>query len=639
MRVGLVPRAAAWCVLYLVLMAGVAAVVLAAVVEQREASRLAARADRLRADTQQAERQLLDLDRTERGYLVSHEPALLTSWSAQHGRFTDRLGGLQQQARERHQTELIRRLREDSRSYVQDHALPTLQAARDGRSDGGPVLRDGDRRVAVLRADLDNLAAAEERLAARQDRRAGTLARTAVVGVVAGVAASALFCGGVQAYLNWVVVQPIRRAAAMAGRLEHGELDARVPPTGAGEARRLARALNAMGASTQRSVAQLVRYGRTQAALRRVAVRVAQGASPAEALDAVATEIGRLIGTDDVHIVRYDDSAGTVVAAWGPNGIRIPVGALVPLEGDSIAASVHRSGQPARMDDYDSAVGPLAARLRASNIRAAVGAPIIVEGRLWGVVTAAVTGDRPLAAEAAERLGDSTELIATTVANAQARADLAASRARVVVAADQARRRIERNLHDGVLQQLIAVAMGLRAADERIPPELPHAHGELAAVTDRLAAVVDDLREISRGIHPMILSDRGLGPALKVLARRGGLPAELRLDLRERPPEPVEYAAYCIAVEAADNAAKHARASHVRIEANTNGGELRLSVSDDGVGGADPARGAGLIGLADRVQALGGSITITSPPGEGTHVEATLPLDSATIAAAAARLG
>ncbi|MEV6927274.1 HAMP domain-containing protein [Dactylosporangium sp. NPDC051485] len=640
MRLGLVARTAVWCALYALLMAGVAAVVLAAVAERRQADRAAARAAQVRADVVRAEYQLLDLDRTERGYLVTHDAGLLGSWSAQQDRLADRIDALQRSGQDPRQAERARRLSLDTHSYVQDHALPALRAAQAGSpgTSGPAALRDGDRRIALLHDELDDLAASDERLAEARDQRADALVQVMRVAAVTGIVASVLVGVCLVGYLERAVVRPLRRAAGAAGEMAQGRLEARVPEGGAGEIGRLARAFNAMGGSMQRSVAQLVRYGRTQAALRRVATRIAQGASPAEALDAVVVELGRLVGTDGAHIVRFDDGEGTVLAAWAAEGIPAQVGARLPLDGDSVSARVYRTGRPARMDDYAEAAGPLAARMREHNVRAAVGAPIIVEGRLWGVVTATVHGEQPLAAEAEERVADYTELVATTIANAQTRADLAASRARVVVAADQVRRRIERHLHDAIQQQLIAVHIGLGAAQEGVPPDLPHVRQGVASATERLGEVLDQLREMSRGIHPAILTDRGLGAALKTLARRSGVPAQVELDLSRRLPEPVEVAAYYIAVETLDNAAKHADATFVRIEAADSDRAVRLSVSDDGAGGADPERGSGLLSLADRVHALGGSLVVTSPPGGGTRVEAELPLDSVPLAAATARL-
>lgn len=242
-------------------------------------------------------------------------------------------------------------------------------------------------------------------------------------------------------------------------------------------------------------------------------------------------------------------------------------------------------------------------------------------------MAACTTQPTPLTGDIEARLADYTDLVAAAIASAQAHADLAASRTRVMVTADQARRQIERNLHDGIQQHLVALALQLRETEPRIPSEMSDVRERLSAVTGGLTSVLDDLREISRGIHPAILSEGGLRPALKTLARRCAVPVDVDLYVDGRLPEPVEVAAYYIAAEALANATKHAHATHVSIKTAVHDGWLRLSIADDGVGGADPARGSGLIGLTDRVEALGGTITISSPPGRGTHLQAELPIE------------
>jgi signal transduction histidine kinase len=385
---------------------------------------------------------------------------------------------------------------------------------------------------------------------------------------------------------------------------------------------------NIVNDSLEHNHEDLAQVVETQTALRRVATLVARGVPPSEILDAVAAELGRLIGTDGAHIVRYEaDGTETVVAAWGAPGIQIPVGTRLSLEGRSVSATVLRSGRAARIDSYEGAPGPLAAHLREHGVRSAAGAPIYVEGRLWGIVTASRTREKPLAPDAEARLADYTDLVATAIANTQARADLVASRARVVVATDQARRRIERDLHDGIQQRLVSLALDVRDAEARLPVHMSEHRARLSALANELTGVLDDLREISRGIHPAILSEGGLGPALKALARRSTSPVELDLHLESRLPEPIEVAAYYVVAEALANAAKHAHASVVRVGALIRDGRLHVSVRDDGVGGADPARGSGLIGLTDRVEALGGTLTLDSPAGHGTSLQVDLPIN------------
>jgi signal transduction histidine kinase len=210
----------------------------------------------------------------------------------------------------------------------------------------------------------------------------------------------------------------------------------------------------------------------------------------------------------------------------------------------------------------------------------------------------------------------------------RSRAELTASRARIVTATDQTRRRIERDLHDGVQQRLVSLLLAQRMAEMMVPPGLSELQARLCEVADGLAGAMEELREIAHGLHPAILAERGLRPALKTLARRSAVPVELDLCTETRLPEPVEVAAYYIVSEALTNTAKHARASVVHVAVEVRHGVLELSIRDDGCGGADPACGSGLIGLTDRVDALGGTIEVASPVGQGTTLRVRLPVEA-----------
>jgi signal transduction histidine kinase len=285
---------------------------------------------------------------------------------------------------------------------------------------------------------------------------------------------------------------------------------------------------------------------------------------------------------------------------------------------------VWRTGRAAQVDEEawagrsDAAAGGL----RELGIRSMVASPVIVEGRLWGVVNA-LSRRGPFPADTTDRMADFTELVATAVGNAQSRAELAASRARIVAAADEARRRIERDLHDGAQQRLVALVLRLREAGEPAERDL---RIDLVAAAAGLMEVLDDLREISRGIHPAILSKAGLPMALRTLGRRSAVPVTIDVRIRGRLPEPVEVGAYYVVSEMLTNAAKHARASVVEVDAAVENGTLRVCVRDDGVGGADPERGSGLVGLKDRIDALGGTFSVHSPLGGGTTVTCELPV-------------
>jgi signal transduction histidine kinase len=375
------------------------------------------------------------------------------------------------------------------------------------------------------------------------------------------------------------------------------------------------------------SRAGVTRLAEEQAALRRVATLVAGGAPPEEVFAAVTEEAGQLLAADQTTLSRYEsDGTVTVVAGWSTINNALPVGARLKLGGKNLTTLIWQTRRPARIDSYADGSGALAAAIRDARVRSGVGTPIIVQDRLWGVMDASSTGEQPLGSGTEARLASFTELVATAIANAESRSDLDASRGRIVAASDEARRRIERDLHDGAQQRLVSLGLALRAAQTAVPPQLGGLEGELTNVAEGLANVLDELREMARGIHPAILAKGGLGSALKTLARRCPVPVELDVRAQARLPERVEVAAYYVVSEALTNAAKHAHASVVNVEVETVEGALRLRVRDDGVGGADPVRGSGLIGLKDRVEALGGTLAVQSPARAGTTLRVELPL-------------
>jgi signal transduction histidine kinase len=363
-----------------------------------------------------------------------------------------------------------------------------------------------------------------------------------------------------------------------------------------------------------------------QAALQRVATLVARAAPQGELFSSVTEEVGRLLQADHTTMSRYEsDGTATIIAGWHRDGDHLPVGTRRPLGGKNLVTLVSESGESARMDNYTDVSGALAEVILELGSRSGVGAPIIVEGGLWGVMIAGAVGDVPLPAESEARLASFTELAATAIANAHSRSALAASRARVVAAADETRRRIERDLHDGAQQRLVSLGLDLRAVQAALPPELGDLDSELARVGDEFTQVLDDLREFARGIHPAILAEGGLGPALKVLARRSPVPVMLDLRAEARLPERVEIATYYVVSEALTNVAKHAHAAVVHVRVEVIDGSLRVAVEDDGEGGADPTQGSGLVGLKDRVEALDGTIMIRSTHGKGTSVQVEVP--------------
>ncbi len=377
-------------------------------------------------------------------------------------------------------------------------------------------------------------------------------------------------------------------------------------------------------AETRRAADQVSQLAQRQAALRRVATLVARGVSPAEVFTAVADEVAHALRVQNCVLVRYsgNESCELVAAHDKVQLDKIPVGGVFPLDGENVAAMVFQSGTTARMDSHEYATGPIAAAVRGVGIRSAVGAPIEVDGRLWGAAVIASSGPEPHPPHTEAQLADFAELVATAIGNAQARDELMASRARLVTAGDEARRRIERNLHDGAQQRLVTLRLRLQSLQASLPVD-GRVQLEIAELADEVAAASEELRQLSRGIHPAVLSNAGLGPALRVLSRRFAMPVELRVDVARRLPKSVEVAVYYVVAEALTNAAKHAHPSMVTVTVEADDARVRLWVSDDGIGGADP-HGSGLIGLRDRVEALGGRLDVTSCHGEGTTLAAEI---------------
>jgi signal transduction histidine kinase len=258
--------------------------------------------------------------------------------------------------------------------------------------------------------------------------------------------------------------------------------------------------------------------------------------------------------------------------------------------------------------------------MKRMGMRSSVATPIIVDGRLWGVIGASSIRAL-LSVDSERRLLNFTELVATAIADAESRSQLAASRARIVAASDETRRRVERDLHDGVQQRLVSLALEVRAAQSALPPAVIEVRAELSHVVEGLNGTLDELREISRGIHPAILSEGGLGPALRTLARRAPIPVALDVRVEDKLSDGVDVAAYYAVSELVTNTAKHAHASTINVAVTSAAGVVHIVARDDGIGGADPARGSGLVGLRDRVEALGGTISVWSPKGEGTAIE------------------
>jgi signal transduction histidine kinase len=578
------------------------------------------------------EKLVIDLETGLRGFVITRQGRFLDPWNEARAAFPRQAGMLERLvADDPGHLRRVRRITQEVRSYIRDYATPLVAAARRGEASARSVAttEEGRRRVDGLRAEFDRLTATERARITAREESADAAARRAVAVGVAGIGGSIVLILVFTGYLTRVIVQPIRRASSMAGRLAGGDLSARVPVTGVAEIRALEQSFNTMATSLAASRDELTRLLEEQAALRRVATLVARTVSASELFETVTREVGLLSGADLARMERYEaDGTVTGVGAWSRDAEQqLVVGTRIALEGVSIAALVRDSGGPVRVDTFAQASGPIAEEARALGIRSSVGCPIVVQGRLWGVIAASSKSEAPFAPDTESQIAEFTELVATAVANAEARAELAASRARIVSAADETRRHIERDLHDGTQQRLISLGLELRLAQSTVPPELTELREEIGRAAMELGGVTDDLREISRGIHPAILSEGGLGPALRTLARRSAIPVELEVRPERRFPAPVEVAAYYVVSESLANAAKHARASVAEVLVEARDGVLDLTVRDDGVGGADPGRGSGLAGLTDRVEALGGTLSVVSSAGEGTLLHVELPIE------------
>jgi PAS domain S-box-containing protein len=377
-----------------------------------------------------------------------------------------------------------------------------------------------------------------------------------------------------------------------------------------------------------RDVTESRRAAEERAALRRVATLVTRAPAPTEMFDAVAAEVGQLLPAEDTAMLRYeDDETAIVVATWGKRAHDLTVGTRLTLEGHNVTGIVYRTGRPARIDNYATATGVIGTHLREVGTRSAVGCPIVVEGRLWGAMVAAQGVAEPLPEGTEPRMSAFTELVATAMSNIEARSELAASRARIVAATDDERRRVVRDLHDGAQQRLVHTVVTLKLARRALEQGDEAAPTLLADALDHAEQANVELRELAHGILPAVLIRGGLHAGVEALASRMPVPIDVGVCVG-RLPAAAEATAYFVVAEALTNIAKHARARRAEVTARVQDGTLRVRVRDDGVGGAQPA-GSGLVGLGDRVAALDGRLRVESPSGGGTLVAADIPCPAA----------
>lgn len=363
-------------------------------------------------------------------------------------------------------------------------------------------------------------------------------------------------------------------------------------------------------AEWRQSMSELLEEQRT---LRRIATLVAGGRPSEEVLDEIVRGVGRLFDARAVHAVRWDgvQNEVTVLRAWTAGAYPAPApGTTLQCDPESAVIQLLETGYASRTTGADSAIA----------------APIIMNAALRGAVVAERPPGEPFPEGAEARLRSFADLAAQSVSNERAQEDVRRSRERVVLEGDAARQRLERNLHDGAQQRLVAVLMRLRVALRQIEDNPAHARGLLDQAVNELTHALEELRDLARGLHPAILTDRGLGPALEVLVRRSPYPVDLRFEVEGELPTSAAAGAYYVIAEALTNAAKYARPTRISVAARSDATSVHVEVADDGVGGATISEGSGLLNLSDRVAALGGRFTVASPPGEGTAVRAWIPL-------------
>jgi signal transduction histidine kinase len=398
-------------------------------------------------------------------------------------------------------------------------------------------------------------------------------------------------------------------------------------PLAAGTESRIAgfTGLVATAISNTEARVEVGRLAEEQAALRRVATLVAREAPPEEVFAKVAEEVGLLLGAESAWMYCFEpDGAATVVASCGQLARAFPVGMRLGLEGENVTRTVLRTGRPARIDDYAKATGSLGTYARELGIRSGVGSPIFVEGRLWGVMGAASLQSKPLPVGSESRTEEFTELVATAISNMQARSDLAASRARIVAATDEERRRVVRDLHDGAQQRLVHTVVTLKMARRALEDEGEAVPVLVTEALENAEAATGELRELAHGILPSVLTRGGLRAGVVALASRTPMPVDFDVGVDRFPPA-VEATAYFVVAEALTNVAKHSRAHRAAVMARVEKGTLQVEIQDDGVGGAE-RDGSGFLGLADRLAVLDGTLRVESPPDGGTLVAAAIPL-------------
>ena len=573
------------------------------------------------------ERLLFDLDADSQALALVDDQGFQQEYAAARSAFNAAKTELQAFRGSKGQIAAARRLVQADDAYVRDYLTPFTTTARNGPFPARSAVggETGRQRLATLRDQGAVFERTQRTIADAAARRSAAAADEAVIAVAVAAGIALLLILFFAVYVARMIVRPVRHIAHMAG---DRDVEVRTPQASPNEIHVLKSELNTMVASLAASQNKLRQVADMQGALRRVATLVARGSSPSEVFTAVAAEVGHVFDAAHTVIVRFEaDETANVVAYWNdPDMPQVmpPLDGHWPIEEGTVTATVRSTERPTRMNDYERNTSAIGRWARLVGLSCVVGCPVKVEGRVWGAMIIHCIDAEPTYGVTEDRMQEFVGLVGTAIANAQSRSDLLTSRARVVAAADESRRRIERDLHDGAQQRLVSLALKLRTAADG-PGEVP-LRELLDGLVHDLSDILDDLQKVSRGIVPPILTRSGLPPTLRSLARRSPVPVRLRMDgIEGRLPERVEVAVYYTVSEVLTNVVKHAHASEVCVDLDLRDETIRLSIRDDGCGGADLSGGTGLVGLKDRVEALNGYITVNSPPGDGTSLLVVIP--------------
>jgi signal transduction histidine kinase len=612
---------------------GAYALLFSVIVDLHESAGVANRSKAVLSSANRLQRLVTDLETDVRGFIITGDRRLLTPLddaqddAIEEGRDLVRLTADSEPV----QAARARQLVHDTEAYVHDYSIPLVAAIRQDPESARSLttIAEGERRLQPLRSEFDRFMSVQGGLIVSDEKHASEDATKATIIAAAGAGGALLLLLLFSGYLTRAILRPVRRTSAMATDLAGGDLTVRIPEVSRNDVGVLERTFNAMAGSLQTDRLQLRRVVEEQGALRRIATLIARGVSPTEIFAAVATELGRIQGMDHTVVNRFDPARiATSVGHWSAPGapdILPPAGGRWPLEANTAAGEVWRTGRPSRVD-FQHATSILGTWSLENGIRYVVGCPITVSGHLWGMIAVFSANTEPPPKDTEERLAEFVELLATAIANAENRNELLASSARVVAASDEARRRVERTLNTGPQQRLMTLGTELRLARDLVEPAEEDLRDQLTRTVKGLDSVLDDLKEISRGLHPATLSHSGLERALESLAQRSEVPAELTMRVDRQLPDHVQVAIYYTVSEALTNVAKYSHADRVRVDLRLDETRLKLQVTDNGVGGADPTRGSGLFGLKDRIEALGGTMKVISPSGAGTSLFVDVPL-------------